>query len=102
MSLFAGEERRRSSRMPSKRPLLIFIVGGDPRPVTAFTFSISAFGCAARCATNIPPGTRVLLDCDGKRTEGTVSFVLKNSALEGFEIGIAFEQDGSEFWGTTF
>lgn len=102
MSLFEGEERRRSSRLPSKRPLLIYVVGGDLRPITAFTFSISAFGCAARCTTNIPPGSRVLLDCDGKRKEGTVSFVLKNSAIDGFELGIAFEQDGCEFWGTMF
>jgi hypothetical protein len=102
MSPSPAEERRRSNRMPSNRPVLIFPVEGEPRPVTAFTFSISAFGCAVRCATNVPPGTRVELDCEGKKIPGKVSFVLKSSALEGFELGIAFDQDGSEFWGEKF
>lgn len=102
MSLPTGGERRRSGRMESKRPVLITPQDGEPRPVAAFTFSLSQFGCAVRCATEIPPRTRVLLECDGKKMDGKVTFVLRSSALEGFEIGIAFDTDGSEFWGQTF
>ena len=102
MSLFTGQERRRSLRMASKRLVLLIPVDGEPRPVTAFTFSISQFGCAVRCATNLPPGTRVTLECDGKKVAAKVTFVLKSSALEGFELGIAFDEDGNDFWGEKF
>jgi hypothetical protein len=102
MSLFTGQERRRSVRMPSKRPVLLIPADGEPRPVAAFTFSISQFGCAVRCATELPPGTRVTLECDGKKVPAVVTFVLQSSALEGFELGIAFEDDGNNFWGEKF
>ena len=102
MNPFAGEERRRSARMPSKRAVLITPLQGEPRPVTAFTFSVSQFGCAVRCATTLPPGSLVTLECDGKKMPAKVTFVLKSSALEGFELGIAFDADGCEFWGQKF
>ena len=102
MSVYAGGERRRSGRMESKRAVLIAPVDGEPRILTAFTFSISQFGCAARCSSSLPPGTRVSLECEGKKIPAKISFVLKSSALEGFELGIAFEEDGREFWGETF
>ena len=70
--------------------------------MAAFTFSISQFGCAVRCANSLLPGTRVNLECEGKKMPGKMTFVLKNSALEGFELGIAFDEDGSEFWGEKF
>lgn len=102
MTLHSGGERRRSGRMEAKRPVLIISLDGEPRPVAAFTFSISRFGCAVRCSTNLPPGSRVTLECEGKKMPGKVSFVLKNSTLEDFELGIEFDQDGSEFWGEKF
>ncbi len=102
MSLFTGQERRRSARMASKRLVLLIPVDGDPRPITAFTFSISQYGCAVRCATNLPPGTSVTLQYDGKKVPAKVTFVLKSSALEGFELGITFDVDGNVFWGEKF
>lgn len=102
MSLFTGQERRRSVRKASKRAVLITPLEGEPRPVAAFTFSISQFGCAVRCATNFLPGTCVTLECDGKKVPAKVTFVLKSSALEGFELGIAFDEDGNVFWGEKF
>ena len=102
MSLFTGQERRRSARMPAKRAVLITPTEGESRLVTAFTFSISQFGCAVRCATNLAPGTRVTLECDGKKVPAVVTFLLKSSALEGFELGITFDDDGNIFWGEKF
>lgn len=102
MGALSGEERRRSGRVQSERPVLITSVNGEARILTAFTFSISAFGCAARCSSSLPPGTRVHLGCEGKKIPAKISFVLRSSALEGFELGIAFEEDGSEFWGEKF
>ena len=102
MNAFAGEERRRSSRVQSQRPVLVTTTGSQPQAVTAFTFSISQFGCAVRCSTSFLPGTRVTLACEDKRISGKVSFVLSSSAQAGFELGIAFEEDGSEFWGEKF
>ena len=102
MSLFTGQERRRSVRMASKRPVLLIPMDGEPRPVAAFTFSISQFGCAVRCATQLAPGTRVTLECDGKKVPAVVTFVLQSSALEGFELGITFDDDGNIFWGVKF
>ena len=102
MSEYAGGERRRSGRVESKRPVLITPVDGEPRVLTAFTFSISQFGCAARCSSSFPPGTRVNVECEGKKISAKISFVLRNSAMEGFELGIAFDEDGSDFWGEKF
>ena len=102
MSVYTGQDRRRSARLHSERPVLISTVDGEPRVLTAFTFSISAFGCAARCSSNFPPGTRVTLDCGGKIISARISFVLKSSAAEGFELGISFDEDGSAFWGEKF
>ena len=102
MSLFTGQERRRSPRVASKRPVLLIPVDGEPRSVAAFTFSISQYGCAVRCATNLAPGTRVTLECDGKKVPAMVTFVLQSSALEGFELGITFDVDGNIFWGEKF
>ena len=102
MSLFTGPERRRSARMLAKRAVLITPTEGEPRPLTAFTFSVSQYGCAVRCTTQFVPGTRVTLECDGKKVPAVVSFVLQSSALEGFELGITFDADGNEFWGVKF
>lgn len=102
MSLFTGQERRRSPRMASKRPVLLIPVDGEPRPIAAFTFSISQYGCAVRCATQLPPGTSVFLQYDGKKVPAKVTFVLQSSALEGFELGITFDEDGNVFWGEKF
>ena len=102
MTPFTGEERRRSARLSSERPVLITTTDGEARVLTAFTFSISAYGCAARCSSSLPPGTRVVLECSGKKFPAKISFVLKNAAVAGYELGIAFEQDGSEFWGEKF
>ena len=102
MAAFTGEERRRSGRLQAERPVLIRTEGAEPRVLTGFTFSISAFGCAARCSSSLPPGTRVTLECAGRKFPAKISFVLKNSARSDFELGIAFEEDGSEFWGEKF
>ncbi len=102
MNVYTGGERRRSKRVVSKRPVLLTSVNGEPRVLTAFTFSISQFGCAARCSSSFPPGTRVNLECEGKKIPAKISFVLRSSALEGFELGISFDEDASEFWGEKF
>ncbi len=103
MSSFAGEERRRSSRLAAKRPILISALdSATPRPITAFTFLLSRFGCAVRCGASFAVGAQVQVDFEGKKKIGKISFLLKSSARDDYEMGIAFDEDSSEFWGEEF
>lgn len=103
MSPYGGEERRRSGRIAAKRPILISPLDtASPRPTAAVTFSLSRYGCGVRCSTGFEVGSQVLIDFEGKKMEGQVSFLLKSSAIDGYEMGIAFNEDASGFWGETF
>jgi len=102
MSEFSGEERRRSSRITATHPVLIHSHEKGAPPAAAFTFSLSQFGCAVRCKVSLPVGSRVCLEFEKKKVDGRVTFILRNSATDSYELGIAFDSDASEFWGETF
>lgn len=102
MSQFSGEERRRSSRITATHPVLLHSPESGVPPTTAFTFSLSQFGCAVRCKASLPVVSRVCLEFEGKKMDGWVTFVLQSSAIDSYEIGIAFDSEASDFWGETF
>ncbi len=66
------------------------------------TVSISRFGCALRSHRFFHPRTRVRLDRAGKTIEGRVVYSLKDHSTNLVEVGVAFDQDGSEFWQVGF
>lgn len=99
----AASERRRSVRLPVRRAIRVrWQQDGAVHEETTHTLCISRFGCAAACTQQVPPGTPVTLALESSMHQGKVSYVLKNAAENFFELGIAFTEDGSAFWGVKF
>jgi hypothetical protein len=96
-------ERRRSPRFAMRKPaLLSWLEGGGERVEAVYTTTISQYGCALQGRMFFHPGTRVTLDLAGKTIEGRVVHCLKDHSKNLVTIGLAFDQDGSEFWQVSF
>jgi hypothetical protein len=96
-------ERRRSIRIPMRKPLLLSWQEGESERVeAAFTTTVSQFGCALRCRTFFQPGTRVILDFAGKTIEGRVVHSLKDHSTNLVTIGVALDDHGGDFWQVGF
>ena len=99
----SGTERRRSVRIPMRKPVVLSWQEGESERVEAvFTTNISRFGCALRSRMFLQPGTRVRLDFAKKTIEGRVVHSLKDHSTNLVTIGVAFDQNGSEFWQVGF
>ncbi len=99
----SGSERRRSARIPVRKPVVLSRQEGQCKGVEAvFTTAISRFGCALRSRMFFQPGTRVRLDLAEKTIQGRVVHSLKDHSTNLVTIGVAFDQDGSEFWQARF
>ena len=91
--------RRRSARVPERKPVVLSWREDDlERVESVSTVSISRFGCTLRSHRFFQPGTRVRLDCAGQTIEGRVVYSLKDHSTYLLEVGVGFDQDGSEFW----
>jgi hypothetical protein len=66
------------------------------------TVSVSRYGCLLRCEHSFPLGSTIRIEHGYKFMLGTVSYCLKDYATKTTELGIAFEDDGSDLWGITF
>jgi hypothetical protein len=99
----SGTERRRSARIPVRKPVVLSWQERESERVEAvFTTTISRFGCALHSRMFFRPGTRVRLDFAEKTIEGRVVHSLKDHSTNLVAIGLAFDQDGSEFWQVGF
>jgi hypothetical protein len=97
------QERRRSERRKERRAIRISWREGELQyREDTWTVSISQFGCGVESRHNIAPSTAVVLEQEGREFTGRISYVLRSSAASHYELGIGFDADGSEFWGTTF
>jgi hypothetical protein len=95
----SGAGRRRSPRISIRLPGVLSWRQGETETVEAvFTASIGRFGCSLRSRTFLRPGTRVKLDFAEKSIEGRVTHSLKDHSNNLVTIGVAFDQDGREFW----
>ncbi len=90
------ELRRRS---PRKRVGIPVLLVWEHREHT-FTVTVSRFGCALHCHRFLEPGTAVRLEHEGNTIEGRVVYSLQNHSTKLVEVGLGFDQDGREFWGT--
>jgi hypothetical protein len=81
-----------------KPALLSWQDSGVERVEAVFTTTISRFGCALCGRTFFRPGTRVTLDLSGKTIEARVVHCLKDHSTNLVTIGVAFDQESSEFW----
>jgi len=66
-----------------------------------FTLSVSWFGCAIRSYKFFRPGTQVRLQREGAAIEARVVYSLWDHQTNLVEVGLAWDQDGREFWGTS-
>jgi hypothetical protein len=86
-----------------RKPVVLSWKEGDSERVEGvLTTSVSRFGCGLRSRVFFQPGTRVRLDFAGKTMEGRVVHSLKDHSNNVVTIGVAFDQDGSEFWEVGF
>ena len=99
----SGTERRRSPRIPMRKPVVLSWQEGESERVEALVATtISRFGCSLHSRVFFQPGTRVRLDFAKKTIEGRVVHSLKDHSTNLVIIGLAFGQDGSEFWQVRF
>ena len=76
---------------------------GDTERVEAVhTVSISRFGCGLHSQTFFQPGARVRLDFAERSIEGRVVHCLKDHSTNLVTLGVAFDQDGCDFWHLRF
>ncbi len=95
--------RRRSPRVSMSKPVVLSWKDDELEHVeNVSTLSISRFGCSLRSHRFFQPGTRVRLDYAGRTIEGRVVYSLKDHSTNLVEVGVGFDQDGSEFWQVAF
>jgi hypothetical protein len=92
---------RRSPRIARRIPVLLVWKGEDQQEhrEKTFTFSVSWFGCAVRSYKFFRPGTQVQLHHESAVMEARVVYSLWDHQTNLVEVGLAWEQDGREFWG---
>ena len=96
-----AELRRRSPRV--RVPILVLLVWEENQQEHrehTFTVTVSRFGCALHSHRFLEPETAVRLEHDGKTIGGRVVYSIKDHSIELVEVGLGFDQDGLEFWGT--
>ncbi len=97
----APELRRRSPRVRVCIPVLLaWEENQREHREDMFTVTVSQFGCAVHSHRFFEPGTAVRLEHDGKTVAARVVYSLKDHSTKLVEVGVGFDQDGREFWGT--
>jgi hypothetical protein len=95
--------KRRSVRLRERRPVVLSWGENElERKESVWTFSISRFGCGLHSNQFFHLGTRVRLEHAGRTAEGRVVHSLKDYSTKLVEVGVGFDQDGSEFWQVEF
>lgn len=98
-----GRERRRGPRRPASLPVLLtYHENGQKILEQTVTLMLSRFGCGVYSRRIIAPGTSVELEYSGARRTARVVYTLRHSNTKLLELGLAFEQDASGFWGLDF
>ena len=94
---------RRSERVRAHVPVTLIWHEHEHRQTErTYTAAVSRFGCLVLCRCNLPPGTAIRIEHDRKVMLGKISYCLKDCATKLVELGIAFDEDGTDFWGVGF
>jgi hypothetical protein len=67
-----------------------------------YTVSVSRFGCLVTSSKDLAVGTEIQMEYAGRTILGKISYKLKDYSRKQVELGIGFEDDGSDFWGMKF
>ena len=94
---------RRSERLRVNIPVtLIWHADEHRQREETHTVSVSRFGCLVRSRQSFILGSTIRIEHGYKFLLGTVSYCLKDYATKTTEIGIGFEDDGTDLWGIQF
>ncbi len=94
---------RRSERVRTHVPVTLIWHEHEHRQIeNTYTVAVSRFGCKVLCRCTLAPGTSVRLEYDRRIILGKISYSLKDYATKLTELGIGFDDDGTEFWGIPF
>ena len=93
-------ERRRSPRVEARIPVqLLWEENQQTHREHTFTTTLSWFGCAVHSHKFFRPGSRVQLKRESKTIDARVARSLWDRSTNLVEVGLAFDEDGREFWG---
>ena len=99
-TLSTHTERRRSPRIRVRiSVLLLWEENQQQHREHTFTVTLSWFGCSVHSHKFFRPGTCVQLQRDNKTMDARVAHSLWDHSTNLKEVGLAFDQDGREFWG---
>ncbi len=92
---------RRSPRICARIQVLLVWKEGNQEEhrEQTVTLSVSWFGCGVRSHKFFRPGTQVRLEREGAAMEARVVYSLWDHQTNLVEVGLAWDQDGREFWG---
>lgn len=94
---------RRSERIFAHLPVtLIWHEHGHRQVEHTYTVAVSRFGCMVLCRSTLPPATPLRLEYNKRIILGKISYALKDYATQLTELGVGFEDDGTDFWGVKF
>lgn len=96
-------EKRRSARIPMRIPVVLSWQDcGNAQVAEVNTFTISRFGCALHSELFLLPGTLLKLRIAKKSIAGRVVHTLKDHSTNLVTIGVAFDEDATNFWQVDF
>jgi PilZ domain len=99
----AGSEKRRSARIPVRKSVQIsWQKNGSEQVADAFTFSISRNGCGLYSEMFLLPGAGLKLSISRRSISGRVVHTLKDHSTNLVTMGVAFDEDASDFWQVGF
>jgi hypothetical protein len=75
---------------------------GSERLAAAFTFSISRNGCGLHSEMFLLPGAGLKLTIASRSIRGRVVHTLKDHSTNVVTMGVAFDEDASDFWQVGF
>jgi hypothetical protein len=98
-----AKRARRSERLRAHVPVTLIWHEGEHRQLEqTHTVAVSRYGCKVLCRCSLPPGTTVRLEYRERMILGKISYSLRDFDTKLTELGIGFEDDGTDFWGLDF
>ena len=97
-----NEERRRAQRVLLRIPILIN-VAGRPKPIEAFTHTVSATGAMIILKEGLPQGTKLTIENRGAQKSAEAHVVRPATMTqEGSLVPVEFTSPAPQFWGIFF
>ncbi len=94
---------RRSERVRAHVPVTLIWHEDNHRQLEhTYTVAVSRYGCKVLCRCTLPLGSTIRLEYRERMILGKISYCLRDFDTKLVEIGIGFDDDGTDFWGVDF